>query len=169
MVGPGEGPEPVFLNFYDMTGTLVKHISEKDFRQYDLIPETLGFSKDGSRVLLMGVNIKVSSVRGVDGSRTWQFDLLVFDAQGNLIRRIEMDRTGKLSVARNAIKRLLEPERVKARLQRGHASGLAEFRLFEGGKRGVYNNGQTLYLFELDNADDLVSAFHREFRAMYSD
>ena len=173
-IGPVE-PEPVFLNFYDMTGTLIKHISEKKFSQYGFIPELLGFSRDGSHVLLMGLNTKV---RGFDaeGHRIRQVDLIVFDDQGNLIRRIEGRRarlegfgSKGLTVARNAIKRLLEPERVKARLQRGHASGLAEFRLLGDGKRGVYANGPTLYLFELNNAAGLVSTFYREFQGLHSD
>ena len=173
-IGPVE-PEPTFLNFYDMTGTLIKHINKKDFRQYDFIPEILDFSRDGSHALLMGLNTKVRGF-DVNGHRIRQVDLIVFDAQGNLIRRIEGRRTRLegfgskgLTVARNAIKRLLEPERVKARLQRGHASGLAEFRLLEDGKRGVYANGPTLYLFELNKAHGLVSAFYREFQGLYSD
>ena len=165
VVGPEEGPEPVFLNFYDMTGTLIKHISEKDFRQYDLILGSLGFSRDGSRVMLLGSNKK----RDAQGKMTWRFEIMVFDAQGNLIRRIEGLRNKKLTVTRTAIKRLLEPERVTGRLQRGHATGLAEFRMLKDGKRGVYAKGQTLYLFELDNADVLVSTFHHEFQGLYSD
>lgn len=173
-MGPEEGPEPTFLNFYDMTGTLIKHISEQDFRQYDFIPEILGFSRDGSHVLLTGLNTKVRGF-DVDGHRIRQMDLIVFDDQGNLIRRIEGHRTKKLKVARNAIKRLLEPERVKALLQIGgrynesRTTGLAEFRLLEDRKRGVYANGPTLYLFELNNVHGLVSAFYREFQGLYSD
>ena len=174
-IGPAEGPEPVFLNFYTMTGALIKHISKKNFSQYYVIPELLGFSRDGSHVLLIGLNTKVQE-RDADGYWIRQYDLIVFDGQGNFIRRIEGRRarfegygTKGLTVARNAIKRLLEPERVKARLQRGHASGLAEFRLLEDGKRGVYGNGKTLYLFELNNATGLVSSFNREFQGLYSD
>ena len=33
----------------------------------------------------------------------------------------------------------------------------------------AYGNGKTLYLFELNNADGLVSTFYREFQGLYSD
>ena len=101
-----------------MTGTLIRHISEKDFSQYDFIPENLGFSRDGSRLLLTGLNTKIQE-RDVDGHWIRQMDLIVFDAQGNWIWRMEGHRTKKLKVARNAIKLLLESERVKALLQIG--------------------------------------------------
>ena len=98
---------------------------------------------------------------------------MVFDAQGKKIRRSKLHRAEKLTVARNAIKRLLEPERIGPLLQmaRGEdrTSGIVEFRMLRDEKRGVYNNGPTLYLFELDNADGLVSTFHREFQKLHSD
>ena len=170
-IGPVE-PEPVFLNFYDMTGTLIKHISEKDFRRYDIIPESLIFLRDGSHVLLMGLNTKIQE-RDARGYPIRQYDLLVFNAQGNLIRRIEKYHSKRLTVARNAIKRLLEPERIEPLLQMPRGEDrtwrIAEFRILGDGKRGVYANDQTLYLFELTNATGLVSAFHREFQGLYSD
>ena len=160
-IGPEEGTEPAFLNFYDMTGTLIKHISEKDFRQYDFFPERLGFSKDGSHVMLMGLNTKIQE-RDAEGYPIRQMDLMVFDAQGKKIRRIEGYQTKNLTVARNPIKRLIDSERYDV-------LGIAEFRMLGDGKRGVYNNGKTLYLFELDNATDLVSTFYREFEKLHSD
>ena len=54
-------------------------------------------------------------------------------------------------------------------MNESRTTGLAEFRLLEDRKRGVYANGPTLYLFELNNADDLVSISHREFQGLYSD
>ena len=165
-----EGPEPLFLNFYDMTGTLIKHISEKDFNRYGLMPgRRLGFSRDGSRVMLLGSDKK----RDAQGKIIWRFEIMVFDAQGNLIRRIEGRPPERLQVARNAIKRLLERDRIEPLLQMPHGedrtSGIVEFRMLRDGKRGVYNNGKTLYLFELENATGLVSTFHREFQGLYSD
>ncbi len=159
----GEAPEPTFLNFYDMTGTLIKHISEKDFRQYDFWPERLGFSRDGSRVMLLGVDKK----RDAQGKIIRRSDIMVFDAQGNKIRRIEGRPTKRLQVARDIIKRLLEPERFKGLSRVG--LGLVEFQMLGDGKRGVYADGQTLYLFELKNATGFVSAFYGEFQGLYSD
>ena len=132
----GESPSP-FLDFYDTEGAFTKHISHDDFARYTFSPFALGFSDDGSNVILTGFKTD---------------DLMVFDLQGNIIQKIAGASEAHRAVrkARDTIKRLLEPEEVNARLQRGeNTRGIAEFRLIKGGNQGIYAKEGTLYLFEL--------------------
>ncbi len=128
-----------FLNFYDTKGSLIKRIGDDDFLRYEFSPFDLGFSADGSQVILTGFKTE---------------DLLIFDAQGNMIRKVAGDIQVQKAArqARDAIKRILEPEAVNARFQRGgrHTSGIAEFRLIKDRNQGIYAKGGTLYLFELE-------------------
>ena len=129
-----------FLDVYDArTGALIRHIGRDFFRTNKFSPFGLGFSEDGTRVIL-------------DGFRTE--DLLEFNAQGQFLRRIEGGETSPKETAarqaREAMKRTLEPKAVKARIARGQISGgVAEFGLLRNRNLGIYARGDTLCLFEL--------------------
>ena len=134
------GDEVPFLDFYDTrTGALLRHIDYDFFLTSDFDPFGLGFSEDGTRVILTGFKTD---------------DLLEFDARGQFLRRIKGGATSQKAKTarqtREAMKRALEPKAVKARLARGHIlSGVAEFGLLRNRSRGLYARGDTLYLFEL--------------------
>ena len=133
---------PMRLDFYDAsTGAPIRYLDHGYFVQQEFSPVDLEFSENGSMVILNGFKTE---------------DLLVFDAQGNFLRRIFGEVAAKKKKAvrqeRNAIKRKLEPKAVKARLQRGyHTGGIAEFGLLRDRNLGMYSRGDTLYLFTLAN------------------
>lgn len=129
-----------FLDVYDTrTGALIRNIDDAFFRTNDFDPLGLGFSEDGTRIILNGFKTD---------------DLLEFDARGQFLRRIKGGATSQKAKTarqtREAMKRALEPKAVKARLARGHIlSGVAEFGLLRNRSRGIYARGDTLCLFEL--------------------
>ena len=126
-----------YLNFYDAKGSVIKKVGADDFAKYDFGPLYLSFSPDGSRVLLSGFKAE---------------DRLVFDSSGNMTGRVaDAQALGAARRARDAIKRLLDPEAVETRLQRGALTGgIAEFRLIRDGRQGVYAKDGVLYWFELE-------------------
>ncbi len=65
-----------YLNFYDIKGALIKNVDRESFVRHDFAPFDLGFSDDGSEVILTGFNTD---------------DMLIFDRQGDMIRRIPGD------------------------------------------------------------------------------
>ena len=139
------GDEVPFLDFYDTrTGALLRHIDYDFPRANDFHPVGLGFSEDGTRVLIRGFMTD---------------DLLEFDARGQFLRRIKGGLTSQEAKTarqtREAMKRALEPKAVKARLARGHIlSGVAEFGLLRNRSRGIYARGDTLNLFELTGREE---------------
>ena len=132
-----------YLNFYDMKGELIKNIDRESFVRHDFAPFDLGFSEDGSEVILTGFNTD---------------DMLIFDRQGEMVRRIPGDLEGQKIARdkRDLIKRMLEPEQISTRFQNGgvHTGGIAEFRLIKNRNQGVYCKGNTLYLFELESEQE---------------
>lgn len=134
-----------YLYFYDTRtdprrGRLIHYVEDNFFTTMRFDPVGLGFSEDGTRVLLNGFKTD---------------DLLEFNDKGRFLRRIEGGLTretgGKARQAREAVKRMLEPKWVEAKIARGHhLGGVAEFGLLRGRPQlGTYASGGTLYLFEL--------------------
>ena len=128
----------IYLDFYDNTGRLLKHISSNDFLvQYDFAPFDLMFSEDGSHVILTGFKTK---------------DLLIFDGQGHLIQRIGDVRAKSATVfqEQHSIKQEIYRQFVDTQIPlREQPEGVHDIKMLKDRNRGVYISGNTLYLFEL--------------------
>ena len=135
--GRGES-SPLSLYFYDTTtGSLLRCVSEDDFRQYDFSPFKPTFSGDGRRILLTG--------RETDR-------VLIFNAQGDLIQLPE-DARPKLtttfqeqhSMKQEIYQRLVDPRTALS----ARPKEVRDIKMLTDQNRGVYTSGNALYLFEL--------------------
>ena len=134
--GWGEA-SPASLYFYDTTtGTLLRYVSEDDFRQYDFDPFDFTFSGAGSHVLLTG--FKTDRV-------------LIFNAQGDLDPPPEGVRAKSTTTSQthHEMKQAIYRQLVDTRaLLEERPKGLRDIKITDQ-NRGVYTSGNTLYLFEL--------------------
>ena len=133
------------LYYFDTTtGTLLRYVSEDDFRQYDFSPFDFTFLGDGSRVLLTGL----------------QTDrVLVFDAQGDLIQPPEgvWAKSTTASQEQHSVKQDIYRQLVDPRALLGERpKEVRGIKMLPDRNRGVYTSGNTLYLFELESRQEEV-------------